>query len=364
MERFRALLAIAGTAAAGLALGQGGPPPGRPPGMHPLIEAAVKASSSLRFAGVREVTFPQQGGGVSRFREKVLQDGRRRRIEYAAGGPFGGHISVDDGQIWLQYNPEKNEIRERPTMGGDPWMMFLRGGPRRGGERRPEGGPRGEGVGSRPPGEPRRGGTRGGPWQPPRVEREASQKVAGLDSTVLAFKGAQDKVYARLWIEPNRKMVLKSQAYGPDGKVFGGFEFVAIKFDPKIPAQAFTLNITGAKRVTSQDEAASAFKSLKMPVMGLAPDTGWRLTNVRKMDTENVKFVSLSYSSSENRVTLFVMSGKPDGEKLKQMAGGRANIFTWKKSGLNFVLMGRMEDSALKELSQKVSQLNSRPGHP
>lgn len=332
--------------------------------MHPLIEAAVKASPTLRFAGVREVTFPQQGGGISKFREKVLQDGRKRRIEYAAGGPFGGHISVDDGQIWLQYNPEKNEIRERPSMGGDPWMMFLKGGGRRGGDRRPEGALRGDGPGNRLPGDPRRGAGRGGPWQPPKVEREASQKVAGLPATVLAFKGVQDKVYARMWIEPNRKMVLKSQAYGPDGKVFGGFEFVAIRFDPKIPAQAFTLNLPGAKRVTGQDEAEAAFKSLKMPTMGLGPETGWRLTNVRKMDTENVKFVSLSYSSSDSRVTLFVMGGKPDGEKLKQMAGGRASIYTWKKSGLNFVLMGRMEDSVLKSLSQKVSQLKSRPGHP
>lgn len=243
-------------------------------------------------------------------------------------------------------------------------MMFLRGGARRGGDRRPEGAPGGAGSGNRPPGESRRGGGRGGPWQPPKVEREAGQRVAGLDATVLAFKGAQDKVYARMWIEPNRKMVLKSQAYGPDGKVFGGFEFVAIKFDPKIPPQAFTLNIPGAKRVTSQDEAELAFKSLKMPVMGLEPESGWSLTNVRKMDTENVKFVSLSYSSKDSRVTLFVMSGRPDGERLKHMAGGRANIYTWKKSGLNFVLMGRMEDSALKALSQKVSQIKSRPGHP
>lgn len=369
MERSRALLTVGILASACLTFGQG--PSGRQasPASHPLLEAVMKASSSLRFAGIREVTFPQQGGQVSKFRERVLQDGVKKRIEYSAGGPFAGHIAVDDGKVWQQYNPETKEIRERPSM-GEPWMMFVRGmgrpGDRRfapGGSGRRQGRPPGENA---PPAEGSGPGPsgRGGPRPPLQVERESSQKVAGLDSTVLAFKGFKDQVISRLWIEPNRKLILKSESYGPDGRVFAGFEFIAIKFDPAIPPQAFTLNIAGARRVTSQDEAERAFKILKLSPFGIKPDSGWRLTNVHKMDTENIKFVSLSYSNKDARVTLFVVEGQPDKERLRKMAGDRASVYAWNSKGVNLVLLGGLDEAGLRKLSTKVVPLKAGPRHP
>jgi hypothetical protein len=357
MERTRFILTSLGAGL--LVFAASAQPGGRQPGgelpTHPLLEQVRKAADSVKLAGVREVVMVRANGGPSRFRERVLQDGAKIRIEYSAGGPFEGQIIVDNGVVQHHFVPEKNEIRERPSF-GQPWMMFGRrattGGPPRG--QRPSG--------DRPSGE-RRPATGGPGWVSEIVQEPRSQKVAGITTTVLSFNGRDKRVFSRMWIEPRRKAVLKSQVYDPAGKVVGGFEYVAVKFDPVIPSGAFVLNVPGAKRIQLEDEAEKAFKETKLPYFGFEKGSGWKLTSVRKMSGERLKFVALTYSRDGKRVTLFITPEGVDRARLEQMAGGRTKVYTWKDDGVNLVLMGGMDETVLKQLSRLIDADKARSRH-
>lgn len=361
MERSRFILTVLGGALSILAAhGQG---PGRQPAgdfpTHPLLEEVRKAGSSVKLAGVREVILVRANGGPTKFRERVLQDGQKVRIEYSAGGPYEGQIVVDNGIVQHHYVPEKNEIRERPSF-GQPWMMFgRRNGGGGGGGQPPRGGP--------PPGERPANDRRqppGGPgWVTNIVKEPKSQKVAGITTTVLSFNGRDKRVFSRMWIEPQRKAVLKAEVYDPAGKVVGGFQYVAVKFDPVIPASAFVLNVPGAKRIQLEDEAEQAFKETKLPYFGFEKGTGWKLTSVRKMTGERLRFVALTYSRDGRRVTLFVTPEGVDRARLEQLAGDRTKVFIWKDDGVNLVLMGGMEETVLKQLSRLIEADKARSRH-
>lgn len=351
MERTRFILT--GVGGALLILAASAQNPGRERGgdfpTHPLLEQVRKAGSSIKLAGVREVVLVRANGGPSKFRERVLQDGAKVRIEYSAGGPFEGQIIVDNGVVQHHYVPEKNEIRERPSF-GQPWMMF---------GRRPSGGgpPRGE----RPSGDRRLPAGQG--WVTSIVKEPQSQKVAGITTSVLSFTGRDKRVFSRMWIEPKRSVVLKSQVYDPAGKVVGGFQYIAVKFDPVIPASAFVLNIPGAKKIQLEDEAEKAFKETKLPYFGFEKGSGWKLTSVRKMSGERLKFVALTYSRDGRRVTLFITPEGVDRNRLEQMGGDRTKVYIWKDDGVNLVLMGGMEEGVLKQLSRLIDADKARSRH-
>ncbi len=358
MERSRFILVWLGVAfmlALASAQSSGRQPGGGSP-THPLLEEVRKAGASVKLAGVREVIMVRTNGGPSKFRERVLQDGLKVRIEFSAGGPYEGQIIVDNGAVQYHYVPEKNEIRERPSF-GQPWMMF--------GRRSSSGGqaPRGGGA---PPTErlsENRRPPEGQGWVTEIVKEAKSQKVAGISTTVLSFNGRDKRVFSRMWIEPKRKAVLKAQVYDPAGKVVGGFQYVAIKFDPVIPASAFVLNVPGAKRIQLEDEAEKAFRDSKLPYFGFEKGSGWKLTSVRKMSGERLKFVALTYTRDGRRVTLFVTPEGVDRERLEQLAGDRTKVYIWKDDGVNLVLMGGMDESVLKQLSRLIDADKARSRH-
>lgn len=355
MERSRFLLTSLGGVLlvfAAAAQGPGRQPAGEPP-THPLLEEVRKVGGRIKLAGVREVILVRANGGPTKFRERVLQDGLKVRIEYSAGGPYEGQIVVDNGVVQHHYVPEKNEIRERPSF-GQPWMMF---GRRNGG-----------GGGGQPPRSDRNSNERrpapGGPgWVTEIVKEPQSQKVAGITTTVLSFNGRDKRVFSRMWIEPKRKAVLKAQVYDPAGKVVGGFQYVAVKFDPVIPSSAFVLNVPGAKRIQLEDEAEKAFKETKLPYFGFEKGAGWKLTSVRRMSGERLKFVALTYTRDGRRVTLFVTPEGVDRSRLEQMAGDRTKVYIWKDDGVNLVLMGGMDESVLKQLSRLIDADKARSRH-
>jgi outer membrane lipoprotein-sorting protein len=286
----------------------------------------MERGENASLAGIRDVFLGRPDGSITRYRERVLKQGSNLRIEYAPGSQFAGQIIVDDGVTRRHYNPDTKEIKIRPAM-GDPLRSLMQG----------------------PPPKPARR-----PRGPISFTAEGFAKVAGIRAAAYRIEGQEKKTLARFWIDLGSGVVLKRHIMGLDGKVVAGFEFLSLRLDPDIPRTAFQIRIPGVRVISLEDQLSQGAQDLGFKPMKVSEASGWRLVGVRKIDTEKMKFLSQTYRKDKGRVTLFMVKGRLDPVRLRELGRGRVASYSWVRDGVSFALIGSLSDDELRQLASQV----------
>ncbi len=292
-------------------------------GDHPLLKKCIDALPKLRYAGIRRVTV-QDGRDNKSYTERILRDGLNVRIEFPNDSPYAGQITIDTPEKRLQYLPGPNEIRQLGIRRSD-W------GRRPGGEGRP-------------------------PRQAPKITYsvKSGQRIAGRKTTLLEMKiGDEQRLGQRLWIDQSKAMVLKREIYGGRGESLGGFEFTSIKYDVRIPSNAFEINRPGAKLITPIIELKRLATEIGVNPLRIN-DKSFELTSSRKFQIEKVNIIRQSYWSKDGRISLFLSKSPIKNEWLKGPDADRFSVITGTRGSTYWVLMGEVKSEILKRLSTSL----------
>lgn len=322
--------------AAAASMAQSGKPGGKGPRPEPpaLMRRVFEMRDKARFVGVRVVQMLEQGD-KRLVTEKIYRDGRKVRIE-VLDGPNKGQISVEDEDSRRVWSPQRNEIRELPAREAEFFHRLFRMGGRSGPERKPPGQ-------DKPP--------KDGP--PQFIESEGG-RICGVATRLLEAKSQSGRVVNQTWIDPQHGVVLKFQTLEGGGRRNGYLEFTSIKFDSAIPPSTFTIVKPGARVITLDSELRNAAQQLGFRALRVQAN-GWKLVNVRKMQPGGNKVLMQVYRNQNLQVSLFQMQGKVDGDRLKNLQGGRMTSHVWDQSGFKMVLIGNVPAEGLKRLASTVS---------
>ena len=339
-------------AASVIAIGRPQDPPKQPRPKNSLLAKVFDKGPSLTYQGERVVTIKRRSGEQS-YRELILKSGPNIKVKFFGATEVNGQIIVENSQTRWHYIPGRNEIRESPARREESLMfligpMMMGGGGIQGGQNSGRnGGGRREGGGQ--------GGDRPGQRFEPSYKETDGDYIAGQRTRLLTLSdSASKKQLIKLWIEPLHGVILKRQAFGPRGEELGGFEFKTINFQPQFPASTFKpLSIAGAKKVTVEDLLKDEAKKLGVKPYRLQGQKEYRLLSARGFSQDKSKVLMMVYTNGQTRVTLFQVKGSFDPKRFKSEADRFAS-WTWSLDGVNFAIVGSLEQSKLQNLAKLV----------
>lgn len=298
-------------------------PPIPPADLPPLLQRAIDAAKTARYSGERTVEF-RVGADRKVFRELILRDGQRARIEFPGDSEYRGQVIVERDGERQHYFPDANEIRILPARGDEPMrrLMFVLS----------------------------RGRDRGF-----KVQVQGGGNVAGLGTELATVVDPHGNPMQKLWIHPNSGVVLRREAYDPTGSKIGGFEFTRINLRPRFDRGDFTIVRRGATVVTQADMVRRNAVALGLTPVLIPESRGYKLLGVRVMDRGPQKILMQSYASSNGRLTLFQVKAPLSPDKLRRMGGrGEVATHTWVVGDESFALVGDVSADELRTLARDI----------
>lgn len=315
-----ATLAFAQGGGPGPRPGQGGPPQ-MPPDAPPILQKAMRMAMSLKFSGERVVEFRDRSDR-RRYREYVLKDGPRIRVEYSDDAPQRGQIIVEDGDRRFHFRPDLNEIEVGPAR-GEELLGRISGFAKFAGERRM------------------------------RVTVDNGGKVAGLDTSRVTFTDRRGNAVQRLWIHERTGLIAKRELYDEVGSVVGSFEFAKVDFSPRFRNEDFRIQRQGAKVVSTEDAAIRLMKANGfLPVV--LNQEGYRLEGSRLIGSREKPALQLFYRTPRGPLSMIQLKGDVRLPMMERRGGDRVSVHRWKFKGREFVLLGPMPPEELARLAARV----------
>lgn len=310
MVATRALVIAASWALAGLAFAQ-----------QPLLRRFEERVGNLRYAGIRTVTI-RDGAGTRTYSERVLRQGTNVRIEFGNDSPFAGQYVIETQQERLHVVPAANEIRVLVPRREDTVLFPFRG---------------------------RLNGAR------PRIVENDGGSVAGIATRRLDCYDAQNRPLQKLWIDPARGAILKREIYDPLGNLSGKFEFTRILYDAEINAQAFNTRQLPGQRVTPTDVLKRAARQANLPMAILPPASGFALDTARVIGLGgNAGMLMELYASTDARLSIYVLRGQVDRQRLNRLAQGGYSTFVLRRDDYSVVLVGGLAVADLERLARSL----------
>ena len=322
MNRLVAVTALTLAVHAVFAQGHGGPggPGGGSPGPQ-LLRKVFEMRKSVKLAAIRTVQFLEQGERRL-VTEKIVRDGVNVRTEIL-DGRLKGQISVEDEHERRVWSPSENVIRVNPAREAEFFSRF-------------------KGMSGRPD------------HAPPQAKETDGGNVAGVPTRQLEFSSPEGRVFSRTWIDPVHGVVLKNQTFDRDGKLNGSFEYTSLKFNPSLAQGTFQINKPGAKIITPEDDLRRLAREMGVKAYRVRPATGWRLVAVRKMNPKGTTILMQVYKNQRSRVSLFVIQGPVDAERLRKMQDGKINSHVWDIGSVHLALIGDLPVQDLRRLADQV----------
>lgn len=316
-----ALVGAGAVLVAAASVAQGGP--GGRPELPPVLAKAFRAAFKLTYSGERVVSF-RRGHDRTRHIEYILKQGPRVRITFPVDSPMAGQVVVENGRERQHFFPSTNEIHVGPSMLDDSFnklSMFF-------GKDRSE---------------------------RPKVTVTAGESVAGQKTSEVALQGSAGNVFQRLWIDDRTGLILKRELYDSVGGVVGFFEFTKVNYSPDVRPDDFLIQRPNAVRVTPEDVARRLMRENGMGAAFLKEERGIRLIAARQLKrVENARVLILTYETGRAPLSLVQVVGKIESDRLDRLTGKQFNSYSWQMSGRTFVLIGDMDVSELKRLSNRV----------
>lgn len=340
MPTVRTWLALAAVALALASWAQGPRPPGpagpRGPGPGPgpqrpidpkvdeLTNLIWRQRDRVRLDGRREV-FLRTPQGIHRVQERVIRRGQDVRTEFLTG-PLAGQIAIDNGRFRVLFRPGSRQVRMSPSMAEDHVERTMRM--------------------MRVPGRFR-------------VEVSPGGTVAGQRTVVLEmFARHAQTPSVKSWVEPTHGVVLKREMYDPAGVVWSSFEFTQVNLRPTIADRAFETGIADPEYITPVEDLRRLARSLELPAAHLPPESGFVLNHVGPMRSGPGQgaIIRQTYLGERGLLSLFIVDGTVNPDRLRRLAGGRAKHHVWAWKGVTLVLMGDLSPDELRRLARQVAE--------
>lgn len=281
-----------------------------------LMEGLGKKWTTARFAGIRTITY-MEDGKVRKLEERVLRGNNKTRIEYDKNSSYAGQIVFEHGYQRKTYFKASNELRISSRSPLNHQLVLMRSG-------------RGPTV----------------------TKISGSEKVAGHDCKLVVTVAEGDTVRHRMWVDEDKGVVLRRETYDPEGKVVAGYVYKRIQYNAKFSDKHLDPP-TSAKVVTLEAEAARAAKDLGMPAFKMT-QKDWVLTDVNKVDSRGVKLLALSYAHPTRRVTLSIVPKDTDLDNLDRIKPRGAETHLWTSGNYRLVLIGNLPLDELRRLARSV----------
>lgn len=289
----------------------------------PILRKAFQNAQKLRYAGTRTVEF-RRGGSDDRHDEVITRDGSNIRIEFPEGSKFAGQIIVENSRERKHFFPDRNEIHILPPRREEAFDRLLR---LLSGKNRV--------VISTAPG----------------------QSVAGRRTEQVVISDRSGNVMQRLYIEPDSGLILKKQLFDPVGAPVGGFEFRTVDMNPRVNRGFFRIVRRGATVLTPADLLERLAKERGFAVVVLPLSSGYRLEGSFARDIGGSDVLVQMYGSKAGRrLTLFQLKKAVSPDRLRAFARDEdLKSVTWQSGGRTFVLVGNLDESALRSVAQPIS---------
>lgn len=294
---------LAGTVAAQPGGRQGPPPRG-------LDEFAV--APHVQFTGVRQVTM-RIAGQERTFREQVSVGNRRTRIQFLEG-PLAGQYVIEDGRQRFHVVPGTRTVRVSPTRPEVP-AMWIRGG---------------------------------------QNNRIAAGSILGLEAQRMNFyQGPQNRLRLSIWQNPETRIILRREVYGPNGRVTARSEFLSLDLQAQLEPRLF--EIPGDfQRINPMDELRTLSQEVGIPVHGLGPESGFEFAAVRVLSFGNQRGLIQTYNRYGDTLSFVVVRGTIDGARLRALAQNHESVLTWSDRGITFALIGEVPQEDLPPIRQAM----------
>jgi hypothetical protein len=290
--------------------------------LPPVLNKAISAASTLRYAGVRTVEFRQGPDRISHD-EYIIRDQLRSRVEFPASSPLHGQVIVEDDRERRHYfPPPANEIRILPprhvvTISRLSHILS-------------------RGLGSQ------------------NITTAAGERIAGIQTQQVTFADRRGNVAQRLWIDPDSGLILRREMFEPSGSRVGFFEFKRVNFKPRIRESDFRIERRGAKVITPEQETRRLAEENRFSVRLLPRSTGFHLEAARIQKFGDHVALTQIYSGPRGRLSLFQTRSALDPERLKRFARGDYRVYVWQRGDERFALVGELDEAALRELAGRL----------
>lgn len=296
-----------------------------------LLARAARSADSARYVGTRRVTVVERGRERV-HEETITRDGRRSRVEFAAGSRFEGQTAIETPEGRFLIDARRREVRVLPTRIGENRRRLARFADLA-----------------------RRGRIT--------LSVEDGGAVAGFPTRRVTVATEAGRPLARLSVEPRTAVVLRREALTPDGR---GGAFVFTAFDPKarIAPGAFSTARPGFRIIRLLDELKGASATLGVGPLWLPESSGYRLEGVRVRKVGEAQVVASFYSGGGRRLTLFASSGplpepktpSPNGKPQNGKPDGRSDVgyYAWRREGTYLGIVGEEPSARLRALASAV----------
>lgn len=283
----------------------------------PILQRALRSSDTLRYTGVRLVRF-RRGPDRTEFKEFIIKDGSRTRIEFPEDSPYAGQIIVETPTERRHYYPDSNEIRVTPPRREFAFGRLL-SGPRRSG----------------------RGAVK--------FTIREGDRVAGRSTVLALVTDDKGNTLQKIWIDESTALILKREMLDPVGAPVAHFEFTRVNFNPRIVAEDFLIRRAGAVVVTALDLAKRLCAEHKMMPVFLPESSRFQLEFSRVSKIGDVPVFVQFYRKGEVGLSLYQYAGSGRSD-----SGRRPRDFesySWSREGRNFSLVGKLTRLELEKLA-------------
>jgi hypothetical protein len=304
--------------------GRGGESWRSDPSIPAVLVKAIDDQNSEHYEGRLTREF-ERGPQNLKHDEIVFRDGPLTRIEFPTGSKYSGQIIVENVRERRYYMPDKNEIYIFPSRREENFVR-LTGLARRADRRKI--------FLSEAPGE----------------------RIAGISTEQVVVRDLAGTVTQRMFIDPRSGVVLKREVFDALGRETGYFVFTQINLRPgRFEASLFRLERPGARVVTAEDTLREVAAREGFTPVNFGPSTGYRLEAARVANIEQDRVLVESFVSKRGRLTLFELRSAVSPERLKRVAHGEVQVYSWEKDGKWFVLFGPRTEGELVQLAQTLS---------
>lgn len=317
--RLSALIALALLALPAFAQRSGGAPDA-----NRLLDEVLAANRTLKYRGLRIVTFYFVREGVKNERqvtELIVRDGAKSRTEYSGDDETTGQIAVDDGTTRFQYKPKENAIHRMPSLQnetGGRLEQILR-------ERRRE-----------------------------FIVRVAPGSMVADHPTFMIELQGKEGVVHRLWVERKGKAILKREISGPNTDRGMAYEFQTFQYLRTVPNSEFVIDKPGARIVDPMSRLLDDARKLGVVAYRLAPKSGFDLFDARGFTVDSKVILRSTYGNGRVVVTLVQVKGDLDRKRLFERQDRRINVHLWRDGVYNLAILGDLPQDDLSRLAGLV----------
>lgn len=291
-----------------------------PPEAPPILQRALRSSDTLRYTGVRLVSFRKPPDRVE-FKEFIIKDGPRTRIEFPDESPYAGQIIVETPSERRHYFPDTNEIRVAPPRRGFA-LGRLASGPRRSEKGKIK------------------------------FSTRIGDKVAGRETILALVSDEKGNVLQRLWIDEATALILKREMFDAVGSPVAVFEFTRVNYSARIAPEDFVIRRVGAVVLTPRDLAKRLCAEHKMLPVFLPDSSQYVLESSRITRIGEVPVFVQFYRRGDLRLSLYQIAGatRPDrGHRPRDIES-----YSWTRDGRSFSLVGKLSRIELEKLAEPI----------